>query len=399
MKHAKIIKIIVIIFGIGSLLLPSTLTPIFGNHYIYIIKPMIWILLSLSTYFLLPKEIQKYNFNAKDIRQLALIGSLIYIIIYFLSGMIIGYSKSPFDRSLIGIIKNIWYIGCIVITQEFVRDAFFKTTTEKNKYYVLVFITVFLTLAEIGLPNMIDAFSSYSNIFSFIVKYFIPISIINIFLSYLVYRDGVKAALLFKLPYSLLYIFTPVFPQSTYSVLLIVQTIVPLLIYLKIESVYYHNFAYGIKIKEKPMKKIYRFSGIAFLITLILFLLKFLPIYPIVIATNSMHPSIKRGDIVIGYKTNFNSIKAGDIIEYDLDKTPIIHRVKETEKIYSIGEVLITKGDNNKKPDLKPVTKKQFHGKIVSIIPKLGYPTLFFREIIEGKRVDINIEVSEVNEN
>ena len=207
-----------------------------------IVKPSMWILLAIVTFILFPKYAQKFNSNRYDVRQLALIGTLIYIIIYFSSGLIIGYTKSPFDRSLIGIIKNVWMIGSVIIAQEFVRDAFFKTTTKRHKWFVIIFTTVFFILVDLNIHNMGNIFSSVGSFMGFLTKNFISSVVINSFVSYLSYRDGIKAALMFQLPYKLIFLIAPVFPANVFVVILLIETLIPLFIYLKNYVTSFHHY-------------------------------------------------------------------------------------------------------------------------------------------------------------
>ncbi len=102
-----------------------------------------------------------------------------------------------------------------------------------------------------------------------------------------------------------------------------------------------------------------------------------------VVVSSSMEPTIKPGDIIVVKKVNIEDIKVGDIIVYKNPYTQkeIVHRVIYKGKKY--GKVyLITKGDNDKTNPLPdqlvgaapPITEEIFVGKVILIIPYLGYP-------------------------
>jgi signal peptidase I len=395
MSKKKIyLKMFIVVISSITLILPYFLSPAFQSNYSLIIKPSIWIILALTTIFVLPKYQHKFSLNRYDVRQLALIGALVYVIIYFSSGIIIGYTKSPFDRSLLGIIRNMWMIGSVIVAQEFVREAFFKTTTKHDKWFTIIFVTSFFILLDLNLHTVGNIFDSVSSFMGFMTKNFITAVVINSFVSYLTFRDGIKASLLFLLPYNFVFLITPVFPANVFVVLLIIETIVPLLIYLNIEKTYQRNNVFGLTHKLSTGYKLFRLSIILILIGLMTFTLGLLPFVPIVIASNSMYPTIERGDIVVMRKTPFEEIKINDIIEYKLDRISVIHRVLEIRNTRE-GKVLITKGDNNASNDSEPVSAEQVHGVIVSNIPKAGYPTLWLREVISGTKVDTSIEMGE----
>ncbi len=102
-----------------------------------------------------------------------------------------------------------------------------------------------------------------------------------------------------------------------------------------------------------------------------------------VVVSSSMEPTIKPGDIVIVKGIDISEVKVGDIIVFRNPYTnrDVVHRVVykgiKNGKIY-----LITKGDNDKTnpfPDqvvgaAPPVTREIFIGKVIMIIPYVGYP-------------------------
>ena len=106
-------------------------------------------------------------------------------------------------------------------------------------------------------------------------------------------------------------------------------------------------------------------------------------IVPYVVLSGSMEPKIKTGSLCfINKKTKFNSIKKKDIIAYKMkDGTLVTHRVVDISK-----KGIQTKGDNNKDIDKNIITKKNFVGKNIFWIPKLGYAVIAFQST-KGKIV------------
>lgn len=94
---------------------------------------------------------------------------------------------------------------------------------------------------------------------------------------------------------------------------------------------------------------------------------------PFSIQTQSMEPTIKAGDVVIGKEVDFNKLKVGDIITYwtTVEDKQILntHRIAE---VISDGEGTVpsfkTKGDNNQIEDEYVVSAAdvvaKYHGKI-----------------------------------
>ena len=105
-------------------------------------------------------------------------------------------------------------------------------------------------------------------------------------------------------------------------------------------------------------------------------------IFPLVVLSDSMHPKIQSGDLIICKKTNENDVNIGDIIcFYDsslLDKSLVSHRVIDI--IYEDESVLFkTKGDANNVEDESLVLGSDIAGVYKMRIPVVGYVVLFMQ--------------------
>ena len=110
-----------------------------------------------------------------------------------------------------------------------------------------------------------------------------------------------------------------------------------------------------------------------------------------VVASGSMIPNLNINDyVIVSHSVPFNSVKVGDIIVFKTYGTDasgnhatIVHRVAEIITDQSNGQKIIrTKGDAN--PDSipgvdYPIFDKNYIGKVVYVIPKLGVITNLFR--------------------
>lgn len=98
---------------------------------------------------------------------------------------------------------------------------------------------------------------------------------------------------------------------------------------------------------------------------------------PFSIQTQSMEPTIKAGDVVIGKEVDFNTLKEGDIITYwtTVDEQKILNTHRIT-KVISNGKGSVpsfkTKGDNNQIEDEYTVAAADIVAKYNSKISGLG---------------------------
>ncbi len=105
---------------------------------------------------------------------------------------------------------------------------------------------------------------------------------------------------------------------------------------------------------------------------------------PLIVLTESMHPTIKAGDLIFIKEVPFDEVEEGDIITFFADAkqrtTTVTHRVDDIiyndagEKIY-----FITKGDNNNVIDADRVTKSMFIGVYKSRLPLIGDIAIFLQ--------------------
>ena len=93
-------------------------------------------------------------------------------------------------------------------------------------------------------------------------------------------------------------------------------------------------------------------------------------IVPYVVLSGSMEPTIETGSLCfINKHADFKNIKEKDIIAFKHnDGTLVTHRAV---KVTKAG--IKTKGDNNKDIDSNIVEKRNFVGKNIFWIPKIGY--------------------------
>lgn len=99
------------------------------------------------------------------------------------------------------------------------------------------------------------------------------------------------------------------------------------------------------------------------------------------ITTDSMKPTLSKGDIIISRRQNEEVLKQGDIITYKQKGEIITHRIIQIDNVDGKNQY-ITKGDNNTLEDLEKVNYEQIEGVKVIKIPLLGNILSFLKEEI-----------------
>lgn len=94
-------------------------------------------------------------------------------------------------------------------------------------------------------------------------------------------------------------------------------------------------------------------------------------IWPYMILSSSMEPTIPTGSLVF-VNTKDKQAANGDIVTFSMtngkDEITVTHRIVETT-----DEGFITKGDNNEVNDLKPLTADRIVGTYAASVPYAGY--------------------------
>ena len=99
-----------------------------------------------------------------------------------------------------------------------------------------------------------------------------------------------------------------------------------------------------------------------------------------VVSSGSMYPELAMYDIIVisGY-VSFDDVKIGDIIVFDRPKDHdrvIVHRVVAV--VDDDPKTLRTQGDNNQNSIVGtdyPITKEEYIGKVVHVVPQVGFIT------------------------
>lgn len=360
-----------------STIMTSVINPLF-----YIITFIISILLSNADHNQRIKaKVNKY--------QTMFILIISYLIIYVLLGLFLGYVKSIYSHSFLGILKNIWdYIIPIIFT-ELIRNILVRNSC--NSKIVFLIIVLLFTLIDIDLFNIISL-TNKAEIFKTTFSIILPAAIKNLSLTYISKTSGYTTNLIYLLPQKLTNIILPIFPDLDWYFISLLGILLPVFAFIiikhlddKIES---SKSKSRIK-KEKPIRIIILITP---LIIFCLFVAGIFKYKPTAIVSNSMHPIFDRGDVVIVEKLDRKkrkNLKKYDIIEYKLNNIIVAHRIIHIEK-HNDGSILyITKGDNNNTADNEKVSSNQINGIVKFRVPKVGYPSVWLNDFFNKEEVEV----------
>jgi signal peptidase len=101
------------------------------------------------------------------------------------------------------------------------------------------------------------------------------------------------------------------------------------------------------------------------------------------VVSDSMSPTVNKGDIVTTKMVDPTEISAGDIILFEgksnQQNTLLLHRVKDTQTNKE-GLQFTTKGDSNKYNDFQTISVSKVKGLYVYHIPRIGWMIDFIKD-------------------
>lgn len=327
-----------------------------------------------------PKQLSIYK---KEVTKYMITFAIIYIALYYVLGIYVGFYKSTYTFGFDTLFKYIIPIILIIISSEIIRNEFLMCKSKFSILNTLLFSVVIDLVVYVNVYNLFDK-EEFLQALGYI---FFASIISNILYNYLSNKFGIVPNIAYRIIISIYVYIIPIVPDVYIYFKSVCRMVYPLIIYIVLRSVYEKN-----KTIEKNTSKSIRFISttivIVFMTVLSILISCKFKYGMLVIGSGSMTGTIDKGDAII-YKSsnNIKEAKEGDIILFEVGNKIVIHRVIRVMDIND--EIrLYTKGDNNMQQDPGYVTEKEYKGQVVFKIRKIGMPTIwvndFFKELKRG---------------
>ena len=334
---------------------------------------LVYLVLLFAITFLFSYNEYKVNKGKKEIVKKVIYYLGIILLIYFLTGIIFGYSYNVYSYDIKTVISNILFIIAPAVILEYFR--YYVITHRSNKKIYTLLITVLLILVSINYNSLLNL-KSNKDIYIYILHDILPLISKHIILSYMVIKYGLKASITYEIIYMSFSLFIPILPNLGHYITSLVLILIPIIFtqILKKDD----SKEYFVVKKESKIGVI-----IVYLLVIIILCFNFglFKYKPVGVISNSMKKVFKRGDLVIYKSIGKNEkIKESEIIVFNKNGTLTIHRVYQivikNDKVY-----YVTKGDNNGSVDSGYIKKDDILGKRIFDIPLVGYPTVIINEL------------------
>ncbi len=323
-----------------------------------------------------PKQLSIYK---KEVTKYMITFAIIYIALYYVLGIYVGFYKSTYTFGFDTLFKYIIPIILIIISSEIIRNEFLMCKSKFSILNTLLFSVVVDLVVYVNIYNLFDK-EEFLQALGYI---FFASIISNILYNYVSNKFGIVPNIAYRIIISIYVYIIPIVPDVYIYFKSVCRMVYPLIIYIVLRSVYEKN-----KTIEKNTHKSIRFISTTIVIifmTILSMLISCKFKYGmLVIGSGSMTGTIDKGDAII-YKSsnNIKEAKEGDIILFGVGNKIVIHRVV---KIMDINDEirLYTKGDNNMQQDPGYITKDEYKGQVVLKIRKIGMPTIWVNDFFKG---------------
>lgn len=335
----------------------------------------------LLIYFFVIRKVlikrEMLSINSKSVIYMMLFFGIIYLGIYYFTGIFTGFYKSTIKFSIWAIRDFIIPIALIIILTEKIRFILLSQKVKGTKLLTLI-ITV---LIDITLYSKIYDITKLNDFLAFIG--FIVFSSIssNLLFNYISKKYGSNSIILYRLITTLYLYIIPITPDVYIFFRTVFRIIYPYIIYATLDYSFSKETAQAIEEDSKARKLGTTIA--AFISILIVCLVSNKFQYGIlVIATGSMTGTINKGDAIIFEQYNKKPLEVGTIIVFQKEDKEIVHRIVNI-KMENNQYTYKTKGDANQQEDEFNVYTEDIKGITKLKIPKLGLPTLWFRNLFK----------------
>lgn len=371
-SHKKMLvfqSIILLIF-----ILNSFVSNILGNY-----NFVIFLLLCLAMFkfiFGFERDRQRYT---KDIIFEVIILLLIYFVISYLLGIFIGYARTADYYSWYGIKTFILPLVLTIVLKEFLRYSMLKKSEGSNFLLVTsIILFVFLDVTEAIYYN---EFNSGYNTFIFLALSLLPAISSNIVFSYLTKNAGYKPIILYLFVTRLYVYLLPIIPDFNEYLTSIIGLVLPIVLGYRARNFFAREKDEDVERNYKKTTVVGLVFPIIFTALVVYFTSGYFKYYALAIASGSMEPKIRKGDVVIIEKMEdgYEILEKGDIIAFKHSSVIVVHRIiniVEAEGHY----FFYTKGDNNNSADNYAVKEDMVVGQVKITIPFVGLPTVWLNE-------------------
>ena len=346
-------------------------------NYYSAVALLLLLFIVMKAFFGFEKDHHRYS---KDISINFLIILMFSFLLFYVSGLKIGFMRTETHYSFYGLTHFLFPFGVIIFLKEFLRYQMLEKT---RLYKSLILLNVlFFSLLDILLRVSFHGSYSRHEIFLVLALIVLPSLVQNIVATYICIKVGYKPNLVCLFVLLLYRSLLPIVPNTGDYILSILRLLFPLVLFFHVYS-FFHKRKMKVLTSDDLKRRWGSVLLCSFFIGVILyFTTGYFRYYVVAVATGSMTPTIHKGDVVLlEQKIPYEEIHIGDVLVYRYDNRVIVHRI--TNIIENQGHFhFYTKGDANNMEDHYVIYEEMVIGVVRLKIPYIGYPTVWLNELM-----------------
>ena len=151
------------------------------------------------------------------------------VLTVYLAGFFLGFNRTAFLYTPLGIIKNIYPAIITAVSFEIIRNI--VANRSKNKNFLLILLTIYYILFSLALTIKYYSFYNMEQVFKFFCVYFCPVVAKELLYSHLTYKVGLKPVLILRLLLDLYPFMFPIYPDLGEYLESVIAILMPYIIY------------------------------------------------------------------------------------------------------------------------------------------------------------------------
>lgn len=351
----------------------------------YLVRPIIWLGLAAIAYLGWQRLPQRPPFSRVLTGIATLLGAFHVGLLVF-AGLILGFGDSYVAGQLANYPRNLWFVATWLIGLETTRVFLFHAWRPFSERWAFAGTATILALAMTPYGHL-SALTRSDTLVSTLGGFVIPTVVLSVLLTWLAEHGGLGPSFGY---WSLLLgfeWFSQVQPNLEWPVLFLIGTAGPIISAKLIRNVYLDTeegatrWAHLDHCEEEPEQRrsLAWTVGTGTALVVVLGLAGMVGLRPAVVNGISMEPAYERGDMaIIQQGVDPTTLATGDVVKFrSTTDRSVVHRIVAIEQT-SKGLVFTTRGDNNPRPD-EPFTADLIEGKVVFLIPAIGWPAIWVR--------------------
>ena len=341
-------------------------------------------ILLLPAAVLVPIFIKKRNIlsiNKGQVLLIVAVAALVFVMIYYLTGLKFGFYKNPYRLTLTNFFKYVLPIAAIIVTTEIIR--YVMVAQKSRAAHMLCYLSC--VVAELLICSNLPSVTSFNRFMDLVAGALFPALVANFLYNYLSRRYGMYPNIAFRAIITLHAYLIPVTSGIAESLVHLFKMFLPIVIFLFVDSLYEKRRRYALGNTSRFwrfMSKLLTAVVVIIMIGTVMLVSNQFRYGALVIATESMTGELDKGDVVIFESFEGQHIPEGQVIVFEKYNTTVVHRVVDIKIINGIARYY-TKGDANEDNDMGYITNAEIVGLVNYKIPTVGYPTLWLRSLFQ----------------